>query len=36
MASKLDYGNWVPKKIIYVSFAVGLLFLVAALWFIFF
>jgi len=35
MASKLDYGNWVPKKIIYGSFAVGLLFLVAALWFIF-
>jgi ubiquinone/menaquinone biosynthesis C-methylase UbiE len=33
--SKLDYGNWVPKKIIYVSFAVGLLFLVSAFWFLF-
>jgi ubiquinone/menaquinone biosynthesis C-methylase UbiE len=32
MASKPDYGNWVPKKFIYGSIIIGLLFLVSALW----
>jgi ubiquinone/menaquinone biosynthesis C-methylase UbiE len=32
---KLDYGNWVPKRLIYVSFAVGLVFFVSAFWFLF-
>ena len=33
--SKPDYGNWVPKKIIYVSFVIGLVFLVSTLLFLF-
>ena len=32
VVSKADYGNWVPKRIIYGSSAVGLLFLASALW----
>lgn len=35
MSSELDYGNWVPKKIIYGSVVIGLLFLVSAYWFVF-
>lgn len=34
--SKPDYGNWIPKRLIYVSFAVGLVFLVSAFGFLFF
>ena len=33
--SKPDYGNWVPKRLIYGSVAVGLAFLVSAIWFLF-
>jgi len=35
MVSKPDYGNWVPLRFIYGSFAVGLVFFVSALWFLF-
>jgi len=31
--SNIDYGNWVPKRIIYVSVIIGVLFLIAAIWF---
>ena len=33
--SKPDYGNWVPKRLIYGSFVIGLVFLVSTLWFLF-
>ncbi|MCW4023358.1 MAG: class I SAM-dependent methyltransferase [archaeon] len=32
--SNVDYGNWVPKRIIYGLFAGGLLFLLASFWFV--
>jgi ubiquinone/menaquinone biosynthesis C-methylase UbiE len=35
MASNPDYGNWVPKKIIYGSTVIGVLLLVTAYWFSF-
>jgi len=35
IVSNLDYGNWVPKRLIYVSFVIGLVFLVSTLWFLF-
>jgi len=35
IVSKPDYGNWVPKRLIYISFVIGLLFLVSTLWFLF-
>ena len=31
--SKIDYGNWVPRRLIYGSVTLGILFLVAAIWF---
>jgi SAM-dependent methyltransferase len=33
--SKPDYGNWVPKRLIYGSFMIGLAFLTSAIWFLF-
>ncbi|MDG6222480.1 MAG: hypothetical protein QCH99_04380 [Candidatus Bathyarchaeota archaeon] len=29
----VDYGNWVPKRIIYGSVIIGVLFLIVAIWF---
>jgi len=31
---KVDYGNWVPKRLIYGTLVIGLVFLVLTFWFI--